>query len=139
MVNSCVAASCTNKHSDGVSLFKFPQDPYLRKQWVDAVKRTRDKWSGPSHYSVLCSAHFTADCFERSLETFGIKQRRKLKKDAVPSIFKRPREPPCSSEGCSSSLLRGDETGPSKKKKRTAFEKRNRQKVSCGYNHVLYY
>ena len=93
------------------------------------MKRTRDNWSGPSHYSVLCSTHFTADCFERSLEKFGIKQRPKLKKDAVPTIFKRPREPPCSSEECSSNLLRGDETEPRKKKKRTAFEKRNRQKV----------
>ena len=72
MMNSCVAAGCINKHTDGVSLFKFPQHPHLRKQWADAVKRTRDKWSGPSgpsHYSVLCSTHFTADCFEKSLES----------------------------------------------------------------------
>ena len=73
MMNSCVAAGCINKHTDGVSLFKFPQHPHLRKQWADAaVKRTRDKWSGPSgpsHYSVLCSTRFTADCFEKCFES----------------------------------------------------------------------
>ena len=86
------------------------------------MKRTRDKWIGSSHYSVLCSAHFTA-------EMFGIKQRPKLKKNAVPTIFERQREPPCSSGECSSNFLRSDETTKKKRKKRTAFEKRNRQKV----------
>ena len=130
MVNSCVAAGCTNKHKDGVSLFKFPKDPLLRKQWTDRVKRTRGGWEGPTDHSVLCSAHFTEDCFEKTLEKYGISQRPKLKKDAVPTIFKRPRDLPCSSS-CkhSDAVIMSDERGPPEKKRRSAFEKRCRQKV----------
>ena len=32
MMNQCVAAGCTNKHRDGASLFKFPQDPGLKER-----------------------------------------------------------------------------------------------------------
>lgn len=130
MVNSCVAAGCTNKHKDGVSLFKFPKDPVLRKQWTDRVKRTRGSWSGPTEHSVLCSAHFTEDCIERPREKYGISQRPTLKKDAVPTIFKRPRALPCSSRQCSDTVTMGSEAGPREKKRRTAFEKRCRQRVS---------
>ena len=33
MVNRCVAAGCSNTPSDRVSLFKFPRDGALRRQW----------------------------------------------------------------------------------------------------------
>ena len=128
MVNQCVAAGCTNKHRDGVSLFKFPQDPDLRKQWIAQVKRTRDKWTGPTKHSVLCSIHFTDDCFDKSMERYGLKQKPLLKRNAVPTIFKRPRDVPCSSGvSCSENVMRKDECGPQEKKRRTAIEKRNRK------------
>ena len=111
MVNSCVAAGCTNKHKDGVSLFKFPKDPVFRKHWTDRVKRTRGSWSGPTEHSVLCSVHFTEDCFEKSLEKYGISQRLKLKKDAIPTILKRPRDLSCSSSQCSDTVTMGSEQG----------------------------
>ena len=56
MPTRCVAAKCSNTHQDGVSLFLFPSDDALRKEWVRQIKRTRDYWKGPSKSSVLCSA-----------------------------------------------------------------------------------
>ena len=41
--------------------------------------------------SVLCSDHFTPECFEIDsllAPSMGLEKRRKLKPDAVPSIFK---------------------------------------------------
>ena len=61
-----------------------------------AVQRTRDKWNGPSRYSVLCSDHFTEDCFETDHLlassfgiAFGIARRARLKPDVVPTHFVR--------------------------------------------------
>ena len=39
----CVAGGCSNTPSPGVSLYKFPKDPALRKQWEKQVQRTRAK------------------------------------------------------------------------------------------------
>ena len=85
------------------------------------MQRTRAKWKA-SDSSYLCSEHFAPDAFEVDSQLaaqFGIKKRRKLKPDAVPSIFPRvatrKRE---SSDGASTS-----------KRRRGAVEKRERQEV----------
>ena len=57
MGKKCVAAGCSNKHSDGVSLFLFPADENLRRQWTKQVQRTRACWKGPTENSCLCSNH----------------------------------------------------------------------------------
>ena len=91
MVYRCVAAGCSNTPSDRVSLYKFPSDPSLREKWIKQVRRTRAQWTA-AKYSVLCSDHFTADCFEANsaiAATFGISKKRRLKPDAVPTIFYR--------------------------------------------------
>ena len=93
MPKRCVAYGCGNTNKDGVSLFTFPRDVSLKKKWTDQVKRTRDKWSGPTQYSFLCSCYFTTDCFEPDsaiAASVGLKKLVRLKADAVPSIFKRP-------------------------------------------------
>ena len=69
-------AGCTNSVTIGISVFKFPKNEDLRKKWIAQVRRTRDKWNGPtSNSAVVCSDHFTADCFEDSTlrQSFGIK------------------------------------------------------------------
>ena len=43
MVGWCVAASCSNTTKDGVSLYQFPGDPILRKQWTYQVQPTRSQ------------------------------------------------------------------------------------------------
>ncbi|KAM9364781.1 uncharacterized protein KZ484_010956 [Pholidichthys leucotaenia] len=62
--------------------------------WSKQVRKTRADWKEPTKYSVLCSEHFTMDCFEegplRSAE-MGIETKRRLvlKKGAVPTIFRK--------------------------------------------------
>ena len=92
MVKRCIAADCSNMNSNGISLFQFPQDPALHAQWIKEVQRTRADCQGPSDYSVLCSNHFTNDCFEEDTiitARFGIEKRRQLKPNAIPTVFYR--------------------------------------------------
>lgn len=138
MVNRCVAAGCSNTPSERVSLYKFPSDPRIREKWVKQVKRTRAKWNATKH-SVLCSDHFTEDCFEVDstiAATFGLSKKRRLKPDAVPSIFHRPSladDMPCSSASLSQPLQlrkRSATTEISSTEKRSkATEKRDRLRV----------
>ena len=60
----CIVVGCSNENKDGVSLFKFLIRKEIREQWIKQVKRTRAGWTSPSDYSVICSCHFTGDCFE---------------------------------------------------------------------------
>ena len=93
MVKRCVAAGCSNIHTDGVSLFSFLQNPSLRARWNKQVQRTHADWRDATDYSVLCSEHFTNDCFKEGFVIavqFGIQKRRHLKPDAVQAIFHRP-------------------------------------------------
>ncbi|XP_014875673.1 eukaryotic translation initiation factor 3 subunit A-like isoform X2 [Poecilia latipinna] len=91
MPKRCVAAGCCNYPNEHISLFSFPKDEKLRDQWTQQVQRTRGSWL-PTPSSVLCSEHFTADCFEEApglKESFGLEVRYKrvVKPTAVPSIF----------------------------------------------------
>ncbi|XP_064390936.1 uncharacterized protein LOC135338779 [Halichondria panicea] len=91
MVNRCVAAGCSNTPSEKVSLFKFPKDAGLRKKWEKQVQRTRAQWKATDH-SFVCSEHFTDDSFEIDsalASQFGLKKRRRLKPESVPTIFHR--------------------------------------------------
>ena len=146
MVKRCIAAGCSNTYSDNVSLYKFPRDPVLRQQWVKQVQRTRAQWSGPSEHSVLCSEHFTDCCFQPDsaiAASMGLQKRRMLKPDAIPTVFERPAvQLPSSSGSCAgasgSSRKRGssttspaaEDTPSQPKKRRGAYEKRERSRVS---------
>ena len=91
MGRRCVAAGWSNTHSDSISMHKFPKDPELRQKWEKQVQRTREQWSA-TDTSVLCSEHFEADCFEVDsmlAEQMGLKKRKRLKPDAVPTVFVR--------------------------------------------------
>lgn len=131
MVNRCVAAGCSNTPSERISLHKFPADLKLREKWVKQVRRTRAQWT-PTKYSVLCSEHFSEDSFEVDsaiAATFGISKKRRLKPNAVPTIFQRqssaskdqlvPRKRPADPLATTSS-----------KRARGAAEKRERMRVS---------
>ena len=139
MVKNCVAV--TYGHS--VSLFKFPKDRALRQKWIRNVQKTIANWDGPSEHSVLCSQHFESSCFEVDSELaaqMGIQKRRRLKPDAVPTVFDRPAiQLPSSAQpepGPSRVSRKRSSTGSSSfadtttKKIRTAYEKRERSRVS---------
>ena len=139
MVKRCVAAECSNTYSDGVSLYTFPRDPAIRQQWVKQVQRTRAQWSGPSEHSVLCSKHFTDSCFEPDsalASEMGIKKRRRLKHDAIPTIFERPVSLPSSTQSSvkypqKRPAATSSSDAPSQSKRsRVAYEKRERSRVS---------
>jgi hypothetical protein len=106
MGKRCVAANCNNTHKDGVSLFSFPKDAKVRASWKGQIRKSRADWYSPSLYSCICSKHFTEDCFESqsllsgklylclhdaqfvvSIDKFGLKRKKLLKPDAVPTIF----------------------------------------------------
>ena len=103
MVKTCVAYGCSNTHKNGVTLHKCP-NPNTEKgrysEWIRQVKRTRQDFQGPPlpykspgwQSCVLCSDHFSKDCFE-NINSFaislGYKSQPKLKPDAIPTIFKR--------------------------------------------------
>ena len=95
----CCAVGCPNdsrfvSKGQGISFRRFPTEVSLLKEWLAKISRvglavTKD--------TRLCSFHFEPDCFERDLraELLGSKVKRKLKPDAVPTIFDhRPRKKP---------------------------------------------
>ncbi|KAK5650754.1 hypothetical protein RI129_001783 [Pyrocoelia pectoralis] len=87
MVRYCSAFACTNEWKPN-AVYRFHTFPMKRpeilKLWVQAVRLKDFK---PSKNTVLCSEHFTDDCYlESSLH------QNLLKKDAVPSIFKFPED-----------------------------------------------
>ncbi|XP_057715805.1 uncharacterized protein LOC130931222 [Corythoichthys intestinalis] len=124
MPKRCVAGFCSNIPGSGISLFRFPKDPVRREEWVKQVRRTRDKWS-PSDTSVLCSDHFTKDCFDpvplRKVEMgLSVQHTRTLLETAVPTIFPR-RQHGASGSG------RSGHNPKSQPKKSAAIEKRKRK------------
>lgn len=92
MVYRCCAFGCSNSSSENISLFRFPKDPVLRKQWEKQVQRTRAQWKA-TESSRICSEHFTQDSFEADsalASQFGMKKRCRLKSGAIPTFFDRP-------------------------------------------------
>ena len=83
MPNYCVAVGCKNTTKKGseYSFHRFPhQNPNLLKKWVHAIRRKQWK---PTKHSFICSDHFHESCFVIRPGAEG----RRLKDDAVPSIF----------------------------------------------------
>ena len=96
----CVVFGCNNTASSGkgISLYRIPfwddsrqVAKSRRKKWLDFIRRKRDKWN-PSCSSVVCSVHFTEDCFEYGSDTVEKYKTPKLKRDdigitAIPSVL----------------------------------------------------
>ncbi|XP_046874165.1 uncharacterized protein LOC124466377 isoform X2 [Hypomesus transpacificus] len=80
----CSVYKCNNysgpvERGLGITFHPFPiHKPHLLDCWVKAMGRP--SWF-PRPRSVVCSGHFTEDCFDRSGDTVV------LKLDAVPSMF----------------------------------------------------
>jgi hypothetical protein len=58
--------------------FRFPSDAELRQKWLEKIPNLNFK---PTLWSVVCSLHFSEDCFDQK------EKRRDLKNGAVPVIF----------------------------------------------------
>lgn len=85
MVKSCAAYGCTNRFlkESNIAFHKFPiENKDLCKRWVIAMKR---KNFTPNANSFLCSDHFLHDDYNTENA-----YKRKLKLDAIPSVFAFP-------------------------------------------------
>ncbi|KAH7949443.1 hypothetical protein HPB49_009929 [Dermacentor silvarum] len=73
--------SSSKQRTPGISFHEIPSDPELRAKWLKVI--SRDDWTPnrTSCYSTVCSRHFGSSDFKAGCKI------RKLKKDAVPSIF----------------------------------------------------
>uniref|UniRef100_A0A3P9HHD6 THAP-type domain-containing protein n=1 Tax=Oryzias latipes TaxID=8090 RepID=A0A3P9HHD6_ORYLA len=122
MPSRCVAAGCSNTSSESVSVYKFPKQETLLKQWTKQVQRTRANWV-PTASSTLCSEHFEADCFEETPQ-----YKKVLKPNANPTIFKR------SLVGTSETETPSTSTGSSQyKKRKSVTEKLAQKRVSLTF------
>uniref|UniRef100_UPI00398F4FC3 THAP domain-containing protein 2-like n=1 Tax=Pristiophorus japonicus TaxID=55135 RepID=UPI00398F4FC3 len=83
MPTSCAAYGCSAvyKKNTDTSFHRFPSNPGRRTEWIRRVRRVNFK---PSKHTFLCSKHFEQPCFDRTGQT------RRLREDAVPTIFDFP-------------------------------------------------
>uniref|UniRef100_A0A3P9IAX3 THAP-type domain-containing protein n=1 Tax=Oryzias latipes TaxID=8090 RepID=A0A3P9IAX3_ORYLA len=116
MPSRCVAAGCSNTSSESVSVYKFPKQETLLKQWTKQVQRTRANWV-PTASSTLCSQHFEADYMG-----MHVRYKKVLKPNAIPTIFKR------SLVGTSETETPSTSTGSSQYKKRKSVTEKLAQK-----------
>ena len=94
MPRRCVAAGCSTASGEGYSLHEFPSDDRVRAKWTKAIKLHRSGWKGPTKGTFLCAKHFEANCFVteglRFRDVFGMPAKKRLKPDAIPTIFPKP-------------------------------------------------
>lgn len=101
----------------------------MRQRWAKQVQRTRMDWTGPNDHSVLCSDHFTKECFKINfLESFGTRTN-KLKPGAVPTVFTRPAVSKRKYSELNHPSPDFGSCDQMPKRKRVAYEKRERSRV----------
>lgn len=97
----CVAYGCnTESGVHRISMFTFPKDPKRRKLWIDRLNRGQSatKTFAPNSHSKLCIKHFDDNqfiihpTFAEQIGYGGVRRVR-LKPDAVPTIFEKPKKP----------------------------------------------
>lgn len=93
----CVVQGCSNLSNPkaGISLHNSPVNPSLRAQWKRFVSAHRANFNLAGRF-VICSEHFTEDCFARMIHVGGAMKR--LQPSSVPTIWrKKDKEPSTSS------------------------------------------
>ena len=105
----CMVPECTNnsRKTVGISYHRIPKEKGLREAWLARIRRVNPQ---DINNSCVCSAHFTPDCFERTLDLVsGYQKRPKLKSDAVPSIFPRSKPEKSRSTGRRRNQIRSEQ------------------------------
>ena len=79
MPDRCVVYGCSNEGTQGGSI-TFHHIPYWadtrpkakarKKQWIDFVRRRRDRWE-PTRNSVICSKHFLPEDYNNMFLNLG--------------------------------------------------------------------
>ncbi len=85
---------CSVPLCDGRGGFRFPKDSATRKQWIQAISRSKGRSYGkvwnPDDQSapVVCEKHFKPEDIEHyEADSAPGVMRRRLAKGAIPSIF----------------------------------------------------
>lgn len=81
----CVVQDCSNVAGPGVSIHVCPSNRKDRIKWTNFVRLHRANFA-PAKNFVVCSEHFTPECFHQLLPVFG--STRRLKKGSCPTIWK---------------------------------------------------
>ena len=148
MLDRCLAGFCSNTREGGFSLFRLPKNPELLRKWTVQIRRTREKWT-PKERSLLCSAHFTEDCFENGPAIklslgHDVRYKKVLLPNAIPTVFVRPRPGVQNKSVSGGSCVNTLSLVNKAPRQSTAVEKRNRLKVGlklhlCFKNACTYY
>ena len=95
----CCVPGCSNrreKRSD-LSFHPFPAQEDRRKRWVVAVRRDEGEDFQITGNTVVCGEHFTLDSYHSPALAFatqpGSRDSRRLKNDAVPTVFAFSKKP----------------------------------------------
>ena len=88
MPSRCVVQDCNNGSNprQGISLHNSPPSGSVLSSWKRFVSAHRKNFNPTSRF-VVCSEHFTEDCFARSYHVGGSMKR--LVPGAVPSVWKK--------------------------------------------------
>ena len=92
MPTSCVVGGCTRNSitNPETHFYQFPRDPAISKEWVKFVNNTRKDFTFLARSRpLICSAHFSEDCRERSSalkESLGLKSKYRLKPGSIPTL-----------------------------------------------------
>ena len=84
----CVVLDCNNSSNprQGISLHNSPTSANVLSSWKRFVSLHRKNFN-PTGRFVICSEHFTDDCFARSYHVGGAMKR--LVQGAIPSVWKK--------------------------------------------------
>ena len=88
MPDCCVIDCGFRKSVKGTyQAFKFPDDPDLRRKWVEAVKRDKKSFI-LDNSKVICKRHFEVDDLVSSLDQYNRPRKKlRLKEGAVPTLL----------------------------------------------------
>ena len=135
MPQRCVAGGCNRSQEGGISLHTFPKDAERCAKWVSNVRKVRLDWDGPNTRLVLCSLHFTRDCFQPSVllsEELGLPSKKRiLKSTAIPTLFPKAADIKTGSMSWAAASIHGDVLQASNpgSSSRSAVIKRKRAQV----------
>lgn len=89
MVSTCSVLSCASPRGKDIMYHAFPNNPSMVPIWIKACCGGQDLPMEPGRSPRVCSRHFAPDAFQRDLrnELLGLAPRRRLKPDAVPTLF----------------------------------------------------
>ena len=92
MVRRCVVQFCRNSNKTGHTMHKFPKKHEFEATTGEIfVQVKRADFVEPSVHSVICSNHFSPDCYENSyMAEIGRTKKKQLLSCAVPKIHAHP-------------------------------------------------